>query len=48
MTTAPSTQPNGTVIMQNPAAGTDAFQTSTVTITVSWTELEEPSPSPSA
>ena len=48
VTTAPSTQPNGTVIMQNPAAGTDAFQTSTVTITVSWTEPEEPSPSPSA
>jgi penicillin-binding protein 1A len=48
VTTAPSTQPNGTVIMQSPAAGTDAFQTSTVTITVSWTEPEEPSPSPSA
>jgi membrane peptidoglycan carboxypeptidase len=40
--TAPSTQPNGTVILQNPAAGTEAFQTSTVTITVSWTEPEEP------
>jgi membrane peptidoglycan carboxypeptidase len=45
--TAPSTQPNGTVIMQSPAAGTDAFQTSTVTITVSRTESEEASPSPS-
>ena len=44
--TAPSTQPNGTVIMQNPAAGTDAFQTSTVTITVSRTESEGASPSP--
>jgi penicillin-binding protein 1A len=43
--TAPSTQPNGTVIQQVPAAGTEAFQTSTVTITVSWTEpkaSEEP------
>ena len=38
--TAPSTQPNGTVIQQVPAAGTEAFQTSTVTITVSWTEPE--------
>jgi len=45
VTTAPSTQPNGTVILQDPAAGTEAFQTSTVTITVSWTEPEEPSPS---
>jgi penicillin-binding protein 1A len=45
VTTAPSTQPNGTVIHQNPSAGTDAYQTSTVTITVSWTESEE---SPSA
>ena len=43
--TAPSTQPNGTVIRQIPSAGTDAFQTSTVTITVSWTEPEEPEPS---
>jgi penicillin-binding protein 1A len=42
VTTAPSTQPNGTVIRQIPAAGTGAFQTSTVTITVSWTEPEEP------
>jgi len=42
ITTAPSTQPNGTVILQVPAAGTEAFQTSTVTITVSWTEPEEP------
>jgi penicillin-binding protein 1A len=40
--TAPSTQPNGTVILQTPSAGTQAFQTSTVTITVSWTEPEEP------
>ena len=45
VTTAPSTQPNGTVIVQTPAAGTEAFQTSTVTITVSWTEPEEPEPS---
>ena len=43
VTTAPSTQPNGTVIHQNPSAGTDAYQTSTVTITVSWTEPEESS-----
>jgi beta-lactam-binding protein with PASTA domain len=35
VTTAASTQPNGTVIFQNPAAGTEAYQTSTVTITVS-------------
>jgi membrane peptidoglycan carboxypeptidase len=41
--TAPSTQPNGTVIFQNPAPGTEAFQTSTVTITVSWTEDERAS-----
>jgi hypothetical protein len=40
--TEPSTQPNGTVIFQDPAAGTEAFQTSTVTITVSWTDPEEP------
>jgi penicillin-binding protein 1A len=33
--TAPSTQPDGTVIFQHPAAGIEAFQTSTVTITVS-------------
>jgi hypothetical protein len=33
--TAPSTQPKGTVIGQVPSAGTEAFQTSTVTITVS-------------
>ena len=45
--TAPSTQPKGTVIMQNPAAGTDAFQTSTVTITVSRTVPEASSPPPS-
>jgi penicillin-binding protein 1A len=42
VTTAPSTQPDGTVIFQTPAAGTEAFQTSTVTITVSWTEPEKP------
>ncbi len=40
--TEPSTQPNGTVILQVPSAGTQAFQTSTVTITVSWTEPEKP------
>jgi penicillin-binding protein 1A len=44
--TAPSTQPNGTVIFQDPPAGTDAYQTSTVTITVSWTEPEETGSSP--
>jgi penicillin-binding protein 1A len=38
--TAPSTQPKGTVIAQVPSAGTEAFQTSTVTITVSSTEPE--------
>jgi hypothetical protein len=44
VTTAPSTQPNGTVILQDPAAGTQAYQTSTVTITVSRTEpVESPS-----
>ena len=42
VTTAPSTQPNGTVIFQDPAAGTEAYQTSTVTITVSQTEPEKP------
>ena len=42
--TAPSTQPNGTVILQNPAAGTEAFQTSTVTITVSQTKPEKDEP----
>jgi penicillin-binding protein 1A len=41
--TAPSTQPDGTVISQSPAAGTEAYQTSTVTITVSVTEDDEPS-----
>ena len=30
----PSTQPAGTVIYQDPAAGTSAQQTSTVTITI--------------
>jgi penicillin-binding protein 1A len=44
--TAPSTQPNGTVIEQTPPAGTQAYQTSTVTITVSWTEPEESGASP--
>jgi penicillin-binding protein 1A len=38
--TAPSTQPDGTVIAQVPSAGTEAFQTSTVTITVSSTQPE--------
>jgi penicillin-binding protein 1A len=38
--TAPSTQPKGTVIAQVPSAGTEAFQTSTVTITVSSTVPE--------
>ncbi len=33
-----STQPDGTVISQSPAAGTEAYQTGTVTITVSRTE----------
>jgi penicillin-binding protein 1A len=42
--TAPSTQPNGTVIFQEPAAGTKAFQTSTVTITVSWTDPDDAEP----
>jgi penicillin-binding protein 1A len=44
--TAPSTQPNGTVIFQDPSAGTQAYQTTTVTITVSRTEPEESGPSP--
>ncbi|HET9672040.1 MAG TPA: PASTA domain-containing protein, partial [Actinomycetota bacterium] len=39
--TAPSTQPNGTVISQIPAAGTEELQTSTVRITVAWTDPEE-------
>jgi penicillin-binding protein 1A len=39
--TAPSTQPAGTVIVQEPAAGTEAFQTSTVTITIAWTPADE-------
>ena len=39
--TAPSTQPAGTVIVQEPSAGTEAFQTSTVTITVAWTPAED-------
>jgi penicillin-binding protein 1A len=42
--TEPSTQPTGTVLAQIPAAGTQAFQTSTVTITVSTGP--EPSASP--
>ena len=41
--TAPSTQPNGTVISQTPAAGTEAYQTRTVTITVSRSWPDEPS-----
>ena len=44
--TAPSTQPKGTVLAQTPAAGTQAFQTTTVTITVSSTEPEELAASP--
>jgi penicillin-binding protein 1A len=43
--TAPSTQPNGTVISQIPLAGTEAFQTSTVTITLSQTKHEDAEPS---
>jgi membrane peptidoglycan carboxypeptidase len=39
--TAPSTQPDGTVISQIPAAGTEAVQTSIVTITVSRTGTAE-------
>ena len=37
-----STQPVGTVIYESPAAGTEAFQTDTVTITVA----KEPASSP--
>ena len=44
--TAPSTQPKGTVIAQIPSAGTEAFQTSTVTITVSSTVPEGSAASP--
>jgi penicillin-binding protein 1A len=44
--TAPSTQPDGIVISQTPAAGTEAYQTSTVTITVSSTPTEAPEASP--
>ena len=44
--TAPSTQPKGTVISQIPSAGTEAFQTSTVTITVSSTVPEGSAASP--
>ena len=44
--TAPSTQPKGTVIAQVPSAGTEAFQTSTVTITVSSTVPEGSAASP--
>jgi penicillin-binding protein 1A len=44
--TAPSTQPNGTVIFQDPSAGTEAYQTSTVTITVSRAEPEGSGASP--
>jgi penicillin-binding protein 1A len=43
----PSTQPPGTVIYQSPSAGTEAAQTSTVTITVaSAAEEEDPSAAP--
>ncbi len=42
--TAPSTQPNGTVISQLPAAGTEKLQTSTVKITVAFTEPPEDEP----
>ena len=44
--TAASTQPKGTVIAQVPSAGTEAFQTSTVTITVSSTVPEGSAASP--
>jgi penicillin-binding protein 1A len=44
--TAASTQPTGTVLAQTPSAGTQAFQTSTVTITVSSTEPEGSAASP--
>jgi beta-lactam-binding protein with PASTA domain len=44
--TAPSTQPKGTVIAQVPSAGTEAFQTSTVTITVSSTVPDGSAASP--
>jgi serine/threonine-protein kinase len=44
--TEPSTQPKGTVLAQTPAAGTEAFQTSTVTITVSSSEPEGSAASP--
>jgi len=38
----PSTQPPGTVIYQTPGAGTDAYQTSSVTITVSMAQSPSP------
>jgi hypothetical protein len=42
--TAPSTQPDGTVIQQTPSAGTEAYQTGTVTITVSWPRRADAAP----
>jgi beta-lactam-binding protein with PASTA domain len=42
VTVTPSTQPPGTVIYQTPAAGTEAYQTSPVTITVSMAESPSP------
>jgi penicillin-binding protein 1A len=42
VTVTSSTQPPGTVIYQTPAAGTDAYQTSSVTITVSMAESPSP------
>jgi penicillin-binding protein 1A len=44
VTTEPSTQPDGTVIRQTPSAGTEAYQTGTVTITVSWTRPADAAP----
>jgi penicillin-binding protein 1A len=42
VTVTPSTQPPGTVIYQTPSAGTEAYQTSSVTITVSMAEPASP------
>jgi penicillin-binding protein 1A len=42
VTVTPSTQPPGTVVYQSPAAGTEAYQTSSVTITVSLAESPSP------
>jgi penicillin-binding protein 1A len=44
--TAPSTQPDGIVISQSPAAGTEEYQTTTVTITVSSTPNQGSDASP--